>query len=106
MAARRHVPSSIASAQQTGGVGRDGEAYCAAAPAIGYRHLSERVPGRPPRVLEVADVGPQPQADAGADRRDDDMLVLLERHADAAHQIRGPVHPPEALIDLLGIAQV
>src|SRR5262245_9413557 len=70
------------------------------------RSASKRVPGRPAGVLEIADVGTEPQADAGADRGDDHVLVLLECYAHATHQVGRAVDPAETLIDLLGIAQV
>src|SRR6185295_15119950 len=68
--------------------------------------FSERVPGRSGRVFQVADVGPQPQADARANRSHDDIAALLEGDADAAHEIGRSIHPAEALVHVPGIAQI
>src|SRR5262245_39241266 len=64
------------------------------------------VPCRAARVFEVTNVGAEPQAHAGADRRDDDRPALLKCQPDAANEIRRAVDAGKALVDLLGIAQV
>ena len=63
---------------------------------------SERVPRRVRREADVADVGAEPQADAGADRRHDDAAVGDERGADAADEIGRAVDAGEARVELLG----
>ena len=52
---------------------------------------SERVPGWVGRQLQVADVGTQPGADAGADRRQDDVVVGIEGHANTGNEGVGVV---------------
>ena len=70
------------------------------------RDDSKRVPGGSPGVFEVADVGAEAQPHAGPDRGDDDRTALQERQADAADQIGRAIDAAEALMDLLGVAQV
>ena len=67
---------------------------------------SERVPGRPARILQIADVGTEPKPNSGADRREHDITVALERQADAADDVGRAGNAAEALIDLVRIAQV
>src|SRR5882724_1372322 len=58
------------------------------------------------RVVEVADVDATAQADAGADRRQDDVVALLIVHAEAADHVDGTLDAGEALEDLAGFADV
>src|SRR5437899_12286116 len=60
---------------------------------------SEWVPGRARRVFEIADIGAEPQADAGADRHQHDVVGGERGHAEAADDIGGAVDAGEALID-------
>jgi DNA-binding transcriptional LysR family regulator len=63
---------------------------------------SERIPGRPRCEFEVADIGTEPQADARADRYDNDIAGAERGHAKAANDISRAVDAGEALIDRLG----
>src|SRR5690606_35635175 len=58
---------------------------------------SEGVPGRLVGIFEIANIGPQPGADAGADRRQDNIPVLLEIHTEPADQIGRAFDAAEAL---------
>src|SRR5690349_23038114 len=66
----------------------------------------ERVPGRFRRELEIPDVGAEPQANAGPDRYQDDMIGGQRRHAEAADKIGGTVDSAEPLVDRPGVRQV
>ena len=79
---------------------RNGTRYSATCPIL------ERVPGRLRRELQVADVGAEPQADAGADRHQHDVVGGQRRHAEAADKIGGAVDAAEALVDRAGVRQV
>src|SRR5882762_10169696 len=70
------------------------------------RSVSERVPGRFRRELEVAHVGAQPQPDARADRQQHDIVGGQRRHAEAADEISGAVDAAEALIDRVRGGQI
>ncbi len=67
---------------------------------------SEGVPGRLPGVFQVSDVGADAQANSRPDRRDHHVVALLERDADAAHEIGKARNAREALVDLVWRAQV
>src|SRR5689334_2737259 len=66
---------------------------------------SERIPGGVGREADVADVGAEAEADAGADRGDDDVAVGGEGGADAADQIGRAVDAGEAGVDVVGRLQ-
>ena len=61
--------------------------------------LSKRVPRRVRREADVADVRSQPQADAGANGRQDDAAVGDQRRADAADEIGRSVDAGEGRVD-------
>src|SRR5207244_8767050 len=63
------------------------------------RYGSERVPGRSRRELEIADIGAQAQADAGANRNHDDAVRRQRGHSEAADEIGRTVDAGEALVD-------
>src|ERR1700733_11949861 len=67
---------------------------------------SERVPGRALRKFEIADIGAEPQADAGADRNQHDVVGGERGHAEAADDIGRTVDAGEALVDRVGGRQV
>ncbi|KAI95415.1 hypothetical protein T281_05565 [Rhodomicrobium udaipurense JA643] len=66
----------------------------------------ERVPGRRRRVFEITDIGPKTQPQAGANGRENDILVLLKGYTDAAHEIGRTVDASEALENLRWICKV
>src|ERR1700751_2120744 len=67
---------------------------------------SERVPGRARRIFEIADIGAEPQPDAGADRHQHDVVGGERGHAEAADDVGRAVDADEALIDRLRRGQV
>src|SRR5215475_9787378 len=70
------------------------------------RFASERVPGRARRIFEIADIGAEPQANAGTDRHQHDIVGGQRRHAEAADDVGRAVDADEALIDRLRRGQV
>ena len=65
-------------------------------PAVGTS--LKRIPGRSPRVLKIADIRAEPQTHARADRRQDDIVISLESHADAAHKIGRAVNASKPVV--------
>src|SRR5262245_18643422 len=66
---------------------------------------SERIPGRGRRELDIADIGPETQPDAGADWNHDDPVRRERRHSEAADEIGRAVDAGKALIDRAGGGQ-
>src|SRR5713101_7054423 len=67
---------------------------------------SERIPGRLRREFEVADIGAEPHADAGANRNHHDAVRGQYRHPQPAHEIRRAVDAAEALVHRLRRRQI
>src|SRR6056297_1318871 len=60
----------------------------------------EGVPSRTPRKLEVTNIRPDSDADAGPDRGQCDIIGFEELHTHAAHQISGSLHSAEAAVNV------
>src|SRR6478752_3837826 len=66
----------------------------------------EWVPGRSRREFEIADIGAQPQSEAGADRHQHAVVGGQRRHAEAADDVGRAVEAGEALVDRVGGGQI
>src|SRR6202000_860619 len=88
--------------RSTGQMPRYPESYGSARDAFCDSRCSERVPGRLRRILKIANIGPQPQSDAGADRHQHDVVGGQRRHAETTDDIGGAVDAGEALVDRAG----
>src|SRR5262245_19063025 len=64
------------------------------------RRPSEGIPGRLVGIFEIAEIGPEPCPDAGADRRQLQLLVGLEIDPEPANQIGGAFDAHEMVEDL------
>src|SRR5690606_16244003 len=58
------------------------------------------------RVVQIADIGPKAQADAGADRRQRDVVAPLVRDTNAADIIGRAFHAGETLEQLAAAGEV
>src|SRR5713101_2874516 len=63
---------------------------------------SERVPGRRRRELEIADIGAEPEADAGTDWNHHHIIRRQRRHSEPADEIGRTVDADETLVDRFG----
>src|SRR5690242_14524312 len=68
--------------------------------------LSERVPGRPLRKLQIAEIDAKPGADAGPDRDEQDPVVLQHVEADAGHDIGGTGDAAEPVVEIVYVVEV
>src|SRR5262245_9694290 len=72
----------------------------------GQNGSSERVPSRRGREFQVAHIGAEPQAHAGANRHHHDIVRCERRHAEAANEIGRAVDAPKTLVDRVGARQI
>src|SRR6516165_10786900 len=66
----------------------------------------ERIPRRPIGEFEVAEISPEAEADAGADRDDGDVVSHQRGHTEAADEIGGAVDTAEPLENRIGARKV
>src|SRR6185312_5626120 len=70
------------------------------------KKTSERVPGSLRRVFEIADIGPEAQAEAGTNRHQYDVVGGQRRHPEAADDVGRTVDAGESLVDRVGGGQI
>src|SRR5262249_8773372 len=76
------------------------------ASTLSFRSGSERIPGRRRGELQVADIGAEAKADAGADRHNPNAARGRRRPPQPADEMGRAVDAAEALIDRVGARQV